>query len=136
MQAHEELWQLYQKESSIDVKRRIVRAMRNGGSIDRLIELAKAEQNPELRRDVIRMLGETRATRTGDVLVQIYGSDTNVDVRRSVVNALAMQDNATALVALARKEQDSKMKNEIVGRLAQMRTKVATDYMLEILGGK
>jgi hypothetical protein len=70
------------------------------------------------------------------VLVQIYGSDTNVDVRRSVVNALAMQDNATALVALARKEQDSKMKNEIVGRLAQMRTKVATDYMLEILGGK
>jgi HEAT repeat protein len=136
MQAHEELWQLYQKESSIDVKRRIVRAMRNGGSIDRLIELAKAEQNPELRRDVIRMLGETRATRTGDVLVQIYGSDTNIDVRKSVVNALGMQENAAALVALARKEQDSTMKNEIVRRLAQMRSKIATDYMLEILGGK
>jgi hypothetical protein len=47
-----------------------------------------------------------------------------------------MQENATALVALARKEQDAAMKRELVGRLSQMRSKVATDYMLEILGGK
>ncbi|MGH9369912.1 MAG: HEAT repeat domain-containing protein [Vicinamibacterales bacterium] len=134
MQAHEELWQLYQKESSVDVRRRILRAMQIGGSVDRLIEIAKAEQNSELRRDAIRALGLTRATRTGDVLMQIYGSDTNVDVRKSVINALFLQDNVTALVALARKEQDITMKKELVGRLSQMRSKVATDYLLELLG--
>ena len=134
MSAHEELWQLYQKESSVDVKRRIIRAMQNGGTVDRLIELAKAEQNPELRRDVVRALGVMRSTRTGDVLVQIYGSESNVDVRKSVINALFVQENATALVALARKEQDVNLKKELVSRLANMRSKVATDYMIELLG--
>jgi len=133
MGAHEELWQLYQKETSVDVKRRIIRSMQNGGSVDRLIELAKAEQNPELRRDVVRALGVTRSARTADVLLQIYSSDTNVDVRKQVVNALFIQENATALVALARKEQDITLKKEIVSRLSQMRSKVATDYMIEIL---
>lgn len=134
MRAHEELWQLYQKETSVEVKRRILRAMQAGGSVDRLIELAKSEQNPELRRDVVRILGATRSSRTGDVLVQIYSSDTNLDVRKSVVNALFTQDNATALVALARKEQDANMKKEIVSRLVNMRSKIATDYMIELLG--
>jgi HEAT repeat protein len=130
MGAHEELWQLYQKESAVDVKRRIIRGMQNGGSVDRLIELAKSE----LRRDVVRALGVTRSPRTGDVLVQIYSSDTNVDIRKQVVNALFVQDNATALVALARKEPDVNMKKEIVSRLSNMRSKVATDYMIELLG--
>ena len=133
MGAHEELWQLYQKESSVDVKRRIIRSMQNGGSVERLIELAKAEQNPELRRDVIRALGVMRTSRTGDVLVQIYNTDTNVDVRKAVVNGLFIQENATALVGLARKEQDITMKKELVSRLSQMRSKVATDYMIELL---
>ena len=67
------------------------------------------------------------------MLVQIYNSDSNVDVKKTAINALAQQDNATALVALARKEQDITMKKEIVGRLSQMRSKVATDYMIELL---
>jgi HEAT repeat protein len=134
MGAHEELWQLYQKEPAADVKRRIIRSMMAGGSIDRLIELAKSEQNPELRREAVRALGTLRSARSGDVLLQIYASESNVDVKKSVVNALFIQDNAAALVGLARKEQDVTMKKEIVSRLSNMRSKVATDYMLELLG--
>jgi len=74
-----------------------------------------------------------RTSRTGDVLVQIYNTDTNVDVRKAVVNGLFIQENATALVGLARKEQDITMKKELVSRLSQMRSKVATDYMIELL---
>ena len=133
MGANEELWQLYQKESSADVKRRIIRSMMASGSVDRLIELAKSEQNPELRREAVRALGQMRSARTADVLLQIYASDNNVDVKKSVVNALFIQDNATALVGLARKEQDVTMKKEIVSRLSNMRSKVATDYMIELL---
>jgi HEAT repeat protein len=134
MSAHDELWQLYQKESSVDVKRQILRSMQAGGSVDRLIELAKGEQQPELRRDAVRYLGNMRATRTGDVLVQIYNSDNNPEVKKSVINGLFIQENATALVAIARKEQDVNLKKEIVSRLSNMRTKVATDYMMELLG--
>jgi len=134
MAAHDELWQLYQKETSVDVKRRIIRAMMAGGSVDRLIELAKAEQNPDLRREAVRALGQMRSTRTGDVLLQIYSSDNNPEVKKSVVNALFIQDNAAALIGLARKEQDGTMKKEIVSRLSNMHSKVATDYMIELLG--
>ena len=134
MSAHEELWQLYQKESSVDVKRRILRSMHAGGSVDRLIEIAKSEQNPDLRKEAVRTLGLMRTARTGEVLVQIYSSDTSVDVRKSVIHALFIQENAAALVALARKERDSNLQKEIVGRLSHMRSKEATAYMIELLG--
>ena len=71
--------------------------------------------------------------RTGDALVDIYGSDRDVNVRKAVIHALFLQNNATALVALARKESDMAMKKEIVQRLSNMHSKVATDYMLELL---
>ena len=82
----------------------------------------------------MRALGQMRSARTADVLLQIYSSDNNVDVKKSVVNALFIQDNAAALVALARKEQDLTMKKEIISRLSNMHSKVATDYMIELLG--
>ena len=34
MGAHDELWQLYQKETAVDVKKRIIRAMFAGGNVD------------------------------------------------------------------------------------------------------
>ena len=50
MGAHDELWRLYTKESSRDVKKQILQAMFVGGNAERLIQLAKTESDPELRR--------------------------------------------------------------------------------------
>ena len=50
-----------------------------------------------------------------------------------VINSLFSQGNATALVALARKEPDMTMKKEMVKRLSNMDNKEARDYMLELL---
>ena len=44
MGAHEELWALYQKESSVDMKKGIIRALFVGGSSTRLSELAAASR--------------------------------------------------------------------------------------------
>ena len=55
--AHEELWALYQKESSLDVKKQIIRSLFTGGSVTRLSELARGEQNAELRLLAVRNLG-------------------------------------------------------------------------------
>ncbi len=57
MGAQEELWSLYQKESTVDVKKQIIRSLFTGGSVTRLSELARAEQNPELRLLAVRNLG-------------------------------------------------------------------------------
>jgi HEAT repeat protein len=131
--AHEELWAMYQKESSVDVKKGIIRALFTGGSITRLSELARGEQNTELRLLAVRNLALMGSKRTGDTLIEIYNSDKNPDVRKAVINGLFSGGNDVALVALARKEQDMTLKKDIVQKLSNMRTKVATDYLLELL---
>ena len=59
----------------VDVKKQIIRAMFVGGDVDALIELAQGEQNPELRLLAVRNLGLMGSKRTGDTLVEIYGTD-------------------------------------------------------------
>ena len=137
MGAHEELWQLYQKEAAVDVKKRIIRAMFVGGNATRMIELAKGEQNAELRRTAVQSLGIMDSKRTSDALVEIYHSDKDAAIRKSVVQGLFQQSNAAALVALARKESDPAMKRDIVQKLSLMgKNPVATAYMLELLNEK
>jgi hypothetical protein len=136
MGANEELWTLYQKDSSVDVKKQIIRAMFTGGNASRLIELAKAEQNPELRLLAVRNLGIMSSKQTADALGEIYGTSKDAEIRKAVVNSLFIQNNAEGLVALARKESDPSMKKEIVSKLSLMHSKAATDYLMEILNGK
>ena len=133
MGAHEELWALYQKESSVDVKKGIIRALFTGGSLARLSELARGEQNAELRLLSVRNLALMGSKRTGDTLVEIYNSDKNPDIRKAVISGLFTSNNAEGLVALARKEQDITLKKDMVSKLSNMRSKVATDYLLELL---
>jgi HEAT repeat protein len=128
-----ELSELYQTETSIDLRKRIVQALFVGGSADKLIDLARNEKEPEVRRVAIRSLGVMGAAKTGDVLRSMYGSEMSVDERREIINALFMQQNAAALVALARAETDPTMKREIVQKLSAMKSKEASEYMLELL---
>ena len=137
MGAHDELWQLYQKETAVDVKKRIIRAMFTGGNVTRMIDLAKTEQNPELRRTAVANLGVMDSKRTSDALIEIYNAEKDPAIKRAVVQGLFQQSNAAALVALARKEQDPALKRDIVQKLSVMdRNPIATAYMVELLNAK
>jgi HEAT repeat protein len=133
MGAHEELWAMYQKESTVDVKKNIIRAMFTGGDATRLTDIAKTDTNSELRLLAVRNLGMMGAKRSGDTLLDIYATDKDPQIKKAVINGLFVGGNADALVALARKEQDPTLKKEIVTRLSNMRSKAATDYLLELL---
>jgi tetratricopeptide (TPR) repeat protein len=133
MNAGAELNELYQSEQSVDVKKRILQAMFIGNQSDKLIELARAEKDPELRKSAIRNLGLMKRTGTSEALVSIYGSDQDPEIRRTVINALFIQNNGAALVTLARAEKSPEMKKEIVSKLSLMKSKEATDYLMELL---
>lgn len=120
MGAHDELWQLYQKESSLDVKKQILQAMFVGGDATRLTELATSEQNVELRRTAIRNLGLMGAQKTADALVALYAKEKDPSIRSTVITSLFTQGNGEQLVAIARKETDPAMRREIVQRLSTM----------------
>ena len=69
----------------------------------------------------------------GEALVQIYRTDKDVNVRKAIIGTFASQQNAKALVDLARAETNPDLKREIVSRLSSMKSKEATDYLMEIL---
>ncbi len=107
--------------------------MMSSGNVGSLTKLATSEKDPALQRTAIRNLGAMGSAKTSDTLRSIYTSDSNTDVRMEVIDALMIQQNATVLVALARAEKDAALKRRIVERLSMMKSKEATDYMLELL---
>ena len=133
MNATAELDELYQRETSAEVKNQIIRGMVSSGSVGSLTRLATSEKDPALRRTAIRNLGAMGSAKTSETLRSIYAADSNVEVRTEVIDALTIQQNATVLVALARAEKDAALKRRIVERLSVMKSKEATDYMLELL---
>jgi len=128
-----ELRQIYQGETSADVKQQILHSMISSGSADWLAEIARTEKDPKLRRSAIQALGSMNSTKTGDTLVAMYASETDPAMKRNIIDGLHSQRNAKGLVDLARKESDPAMKREIVGRLSNMKSKEAADYLMELL---
>jgi len=131
--ARGELADLYGTETSVENKKNIIQAMFIGGSVDKLAEIARNEKWPGLRSAAIRNLGLIGGTRTGDVLVSIYESDPNQEVRLEVIKSLFLQANGRALIALARKEKDPVLKREIISKLALIRSDEVSNYLMEVL---
>jgi tetratricopeptide (TPR) repeat protein len=134
MQANEQLWQMYQSEKDVDLKREIIRAMYVSNDTDHVTRLARTESDPALRHEAIRGLGILQIDKTGALLTEIYAAPGSTpEIRREVINGLFIQGNAKALVDIARKETDQQLKKELVSRLATMKSKEATDYLMEII---
>jgi HEAT repeat protein len=136
MNDRDDIWQLYQTETSVDVKKQILNSIWQSGDVDRVGQLAMNEKDPSLRMAAINYLGmmdRRNGSKGEDTLLQIYASDTNPDVRKKVIGALFISNDAKALVTLAKKETDPEMKKKIVSELSVMKSPDATAYLLELL---
>ena len=134
-----------------------------GGNSAKLAEIAHNEKVLELKVTAIRNLGllgggqgqsdtppppppppgvsqvppppppPGRPVHSGELLLSLYNSDTRPEVRKAVIEALFIQGNARTLISLARAEKDPGMKRTIIQTLSIMRSKEATDYLMEFL---
>ena len=131
----QDLYTLYEKETNKDLKLQMVSVFGSMQAFDQLNRVIKTEKDPEVRRRALRALGMMKTEKTGQILVDLYGSETDVDAKRSIISSLGGQNNAEGLVAIARKETSVQLKTEIVRKLADMapRSKVAADYLMEII---
>ena len=131
----QDLWSLYEKEQSKELKMQMVSAFGSMDAVDYLNRIIKSEKDPEIRRRAIRSLGGRKADKTGQLLIDLYGSEMDVENRRTIISALSGQNNAEGLVAIARKETTLALKRDIVARLSEMapKNKVAADYLMEII---
>ncbi|HUF22663.1 MAG TPA: HEAT repeat domain-containing protein [Vicinamibacterales bacterium] len=129
-----ELGQLYDKEASKAIRVQIVRSLASAGAIDRLQQIARAESDAEIRLQAIRSFASVGRERTGTVLQDMYAKETTPEAKRAIIQALHSQNNPEGLVAVARRENDPKLKEDIVRRLSTMtKSKVALDYLMELL---
>jgi HEAT repeat protein len=131
--ARNELAELYNTEQAIPVRKKILQAMFIGGNSEKLAEIARNEKVLELKVTAIRNLGLLGGGRSADLLLSLYNSDPRPEVRNAVIESLFIQNNGHALVNLARTEKDHHMRNEIIQKLSVMRSKEATDYLMEFL---
>ncbi len=56
-------------------------------------------------------------------------------MRKAVISALASQENADGLIAIARKETSTDLKLDIVRRISDIapKNKAAMDYLMELI---
>jgi hypothetical protein len=127
-----ELAAMYAGETSAQVKEAIIQALFISGDTEKMAELARTEKDPELREDAIQKLG-LMGGKTAPLLLSLYGSESNVEVKEAVINALFLQGNARALIDLSRKETNKALKGEALQKLSLMNNDEALEYMLQIL---
>ena len=130
----QELWPLYQKEENKDLRSAWVTTFSSMGALEQLTQIVKTEKEPAVRQKAIRALGNQKSEKTGPMLADLYSSGDR-DTKLAVISALANQNNADSLIALARKESDKDLKYQMARELLNMapRNKAAADYLAEII---
>jgi hypothetical protein len=135
MGAVSRLSEIYSATPSKELKSAILNAYVAAGTTgaDALGAIASSEQDPDLRRKAIRNMGPSGGSSAIPALLAIYSKSSDEESKKAVTDALFVAGDAHDLVALARSEKDPAAKRNIVGKLAVMHSKEATDYMLELL---
>jgi hypothetical protein len=103
------------------------------GAQKTVAEIAQGAANPDLQAKAIQYLAVTNAKENSNIFSSIYQRSSDPQVKRAVLNALFLKKDANALVSIARHENNSELKRDAVQRLAAMKDKAATDYLMELL---
>jgi HEAT repeat protein len=135
MGAVSRLSEIYNATSNKELKSAILNAYVAAGSkgADALGAIASSEQDPDLRRKAIRNMGAKGGSAAIPAILAIYSKSSDEESKKAATDALFVAGDAHDLVALARSEKDPAARKNIVGKLAVMHSKEATDYMLELL---
>jgi hypothetical protein len=122
----------YRSSSDEAVRRAIIRSFMISGNRARLATIAgDANSSPALRGEAIQQLGVMRGS--GDELARLYPRESSPEVKKRIIQGLFTGRDAAHLVELAKAEKDLQLKKEIVQRLSLMKSKEATDYLVELL---
>lgn len=132
MGARAELNTLYASETSREAKEEIIQALFIAGDAERISDLARNEKDPSLRREAIRKLG-LMGGKTASSLLSLYNSESTVEGKKAVIEALFLQDNVRALIDLSKKETNPHLRKEALQKLSIMDDDEALKYMLQIL---
>ncbi|HVR40494.1 MAG TPA: HEAT repeat domain-containing protein, partial [Thermoanaerobaculia bacterium] len=90
---------VYASSSDVKLKKSILKSYMISGDRTRLLTLAKAETNPDLRGEAVRQLGIIGAK---NELADLYTTENAVDIRKQIIHAMFLRGNAEKLSEIAR----------------------------------
>jgi tetratricopeptide (TPR) repeat protein len=121
--------EIYASSNDVNVKRAILNTYLSNRDSQRLLEVAKNEKNPDLRRDAFRFLGEN----TGQPeLWQIYQAETSPDVKEQILQCMYNNGNAEKLAEVVRTEKDPKLRRIAIRVLATERNANMSDTLVAL----
>ena len=98
-----------------------------------LHDAALGKLDPQLQGEAIRTMAVFQGKRANDTLAEVYRTTTDPKIKKSIISAMFITQDASRMVEMARNEKDLELKRTIVSQLALMNDKAATDYMMELL---
>ena len=98
-----------------------------------LHDLVMGKMGEDLQRQAIQMTAVFQGKRANDSLAEVYRATSDPQIKRSIISAFFISQDAPRMVELARNEKNLELKRTIVSQLALMPDKAATEYMLELL---
>jgi hypothetical protein len=98
-----------------------------------LHDAALGKLDPQLQGEAIRAMAVFQGKRANDTLAEVYSTTTDTKIKKSIISAMFITQDAARMVEMAKSEKDLELKRTIVSQLALMNDKAATDYMMELL---
>ena len=98
-----------------------------------LHDAALGKLDPQLQGEAIRSMAVFQGKRANDTLGEVYRTTADPKIKKSIISAMFITQDAPRMVEMAKSEKDMELKRMIVSQLALMNDKAATDYMMELL---
>ncbi len=119
--------------ADVPLRRQILQAFLVADDKARVLDAARTEKAPELRREAIHLLGAMGAV---SELQQLYKAETALELRREILNSFVAADASDALIAAARTEKEPSLRLEAVRNLGALDAKQTGPALVALYGAE
>jgi HEAT repeat protein len=128
-ESRQALVQIYASSTERSVKKSVLQAFMVSGEKDRVLEAARSEKDPDLRRDAIHTLGVMGAQTE---LWTMYQAETEPATKKAVLQALAVGGAVDRILDVARTEKDPDLRLDAIRQLGMFGGKRGGDAVMEM----
>jgi HEAT repeat protein len=129
----DELWTMFERESSEPIKVTILEALAMTGKVERMAQVARGAEATAVREAAIHGLGMAGAERSRELFRSLYADESDRGIKLALIHGMAMSGDAEGLIGIARREKDPGLRTEAVRWLSELDSPEATAFMIEIL---
>jgi HEAT repeat protein len=133
----DELIRLFDSDRTLEIRFQILRALSERDdprAHAKLLDIARTGETPELRVEAIRRLGERGKSSLEDLL-QLYGSETNVQIKQGLIRAYSETNDPRALTKLydiARGADSLDLRVTAIRRLGERNDEQTTEQLVSM----